>query len=109
MDLGKLDVYARGKTRDFRLLGSGVSRTKRPISWKFAYMYDGDKNVWMLRETGVTIGVPTFWQYFYRAYQGRILNGKGDEWSLPVDQRKADGIGSHTYFGRRYKMDWLFA
>jgi len=72
MDSADLDVYARGKTRDFRLLGSGVLRTKRPISWKFAYMYDGDKNVWMLRETGITIGVP---ELFGNIFIGRTKEG----------------------------------
>jgi phosphate-selective porin OprO/OprP len=58
MDSGKLDVYNRGKLRDFRVLGSGALKTKRPISWKFAYMWDGDADAWLVRETGVTVGVP---------------------------------------------------
>jgi phosphate-selective porin OprO/OprP len=58
MDTAKLDVYNRGKLRDFRVLGSGVLKTKRPLSWKFAYMWDGDNEAWLIRETGITIGVP---------------------------------------------------
>src|SRR6478672_51240 len=48
MGIAKVDLDARSKTRDFRVLGSGVLKTKRPLSWKFAYMWDGDKNVWMV-------------------------------------------------------------
>src|SRR6478672_4431719 len=48
MGIANVNLDARSKTRDFRVLGSGVLKTKRPISWKFAYMWDGDKNVWMV-------------------------------------------------------------
>jgi len=59
MDSAKLDLNAHYQTRDFRILGSGrLLTTKRYIAYKFAYMYDGDKKVWMIRETGLTIGVP---------------------------------------------------
>ena len=57
MDSAKLDLNAHYQTRDFRILGSGrLLTTKRYIAYKFAYMYDGDKKVWMIRETGLTIG-----------------------------------------------------
>src|SRR5215204_5273516 len=39
LDSAKLHVFNRGKLRDFRILGSGVLKTKRPISWKFSYMW----------------------------------------------------------------------
>ena len=65
MDSAKLDVYNRGKLRDFRVLGSGVLKTRRPISWKFAYMWDGDNNAWLVRETGVTVGVPELGGNFF--------------------------------------------
>src|SRR5215213_581227 len=58
IDSAKLDVYNRIKLRDFRILGSGVLKTKRPISWKFAYMWDGDNDAWLVRESGITVGVP---------------------------------------------------
>src|SRR6187401_3124223 len=59
MDSANIDIDPTVQTRDFRILGSGVLTTvKRTIGWKFAYMYDGDEKIWMLRETGVTIGVP---------------------------------------------------
>src|SRR4051812_5802700 len=56
MDSAGVDLKSGTKVRDFRLLGSGVLKTKRFLAWKFAYMYDGDKEVWMMRETGLTIG-----------------------------------------------------
>src|SRR5204863_8573276 len=58
MNIAGIEHGPRSKTRDFRILGSGVFKTKRAISWKFAYMWDGDKNTWMVRETGINIGLP---------------------------------------------------
>ena len=58
MDSAGLAVDGGVATRDFRVLTSGVFKTKRTLSWKFGIMYDGDKKVWLLRETGLTIGVP---------------------------------------------------
>src|SRR5690242_13435158 len=58
MGIANIELGPRSKTRDFRVLGSGVFKTKRLFSWKFAYMWDGDKNTWLVRETGVTVGVP---------------------------------------------------
>ncbi len=58
MDSANLDVKSKVKLRDFRVLGSGVLKTKRSISWKFAYMWDGDNDRWLVRESGVTIEVP---------------------------------------------------
>ncbi len=76
MDSLGLNLKALGKVRDFRILGSGVLRTKRPISWKFAYMYDGSVGAWLIRESGVTIGVPELW--------GNIFIGRTKEgFSLP--------------------------
>ena len=58
MDSANLVMESKAQVRDFRILGSGVLKTKRTIAWKFAYMYDAEDKVWMLRESGVTIGVP---------------------------------------------------
>ena len=58
MDTANLDVSPTIQTRDFRILGSGVFTTKRNLSWKFAYMYDGNQKAWMMRESGLTIGLP---------------------------------------------------
>jgi phosphate-selective porin OprO/OprP len=58
MDSAKLNLSPNGRLRDFRVLGSGVFKTKRPLSWKFAYMWDGNVDQWLLRETGLTVGLP---------------------------------------------------
>ena len=38
MSIAKIDLVPKFKTRDFRILGSGVFKTKRTLAWKFAYM-----------------------------------------------------------------------
>src|SRR5882724_8341888 len=58
MDSAGFDLKPAFKLRDFRILGSGVFKTKRYIAFKFAYMWDGDNDQWLVRESGVTIGVP---------------------------------------------------
>ena len=59
MDSLGVSLASAYKTRDFRILGSGrLLKSKRYVGFKFAYMYDGDKKVWMIRETGLTIGMP---------------------------------------------------
>jgi phosphate-selective porin OprO/OprP len=48
-------------------LTSGALKTKRDLSWKLGFMYDGNEKTWFLRETGLTIGVPEVF--------GHILSG----------------------------------
>ena len=47
-------------------------------------MWDGDKNTWMVRETGVTIGVPELKGNFLWAAPRRLFHGKSDEWALTM-------------------------
>lgn len=82
MDSANIDLKPLFKTRDFRILASGrFLKTKRYIAWKFAYMYDGDKNVWLVRETGITIGVPELFGHIFigRTKEGfsmiKVMNG----------------------------------
>lgn len=97
----KLDDYS--KPRDFRILGSGVLKTKRLIGWKFAYMYDGDKDTWLVRESGVTIGVPELKGILFigRTKEGfsmvKVMNGHSPwtaerQMALDVIPILADGI-----------------
>jgi len=73
MDSANLDLTPNYKTRDFRILFSGrFLKSKRYLAWKFAYMYDGDKKVWMIRESGLTIGVP---ELFGNIFIGRTKEG----------------------------------
>src|SRR5687768_1598302 len=53
MDSAGLDFSPAVKLRDFRVLGSGRFKTKRTISWKFAFMWDGDNETWLVRESGL--------------------------------------------------------
>src|SRR5436190_13813349 len=72
MDSAGLVFDPKFETRDARILASGVLKTKRPISWKAGLMYDGDDKIWMMRETGVTIGVP---EWFGSIFIGRTKEG----------------------------------
>src|SRR6478609_660714 len=50
--------------RDFRVVASGQFKTKRTLTWKAGFMYDGQSEKWLVRETGVMIGVPELWGSF---------------------------------------------
>jgi phosphate-selective porin OprO/OprP len=91
------------KLRDFRILGSGVFKTKRTIAWKFAFMYDGDKDTWLVRESGFTIGVPELFGHIFigRTKEGysmvKVMNGHSPwtaerQMALDVIPILADGI-----------------
>ena len=113
MDSAGLDVgKTKLETRDFRLMGSGVLKTKRPISWKFAYMYDGVDKVWMIRETGVTIGMPELAGHIFigRTKEGysmvKVMNGHSPwgaerQMALDVIPILADGIKWFGYLPKQ--------
>ncbi|HJQ96765.1 MAG TPA: hypothetical protein VJ826_00550, partial [Candidatus Polarisedimenticolaceae bacterium] len=54
----QLDMPADVGFRDVRLLLKGKFKTKRPFSWTFGYMYDGNEKEWRFRQTGLQIGFP---------------------------------------------------
>lgn len=109
MDKANIDLKPVFKTRDFRILGSGVFKTKRPLAFKFAYMWDGDANKWLVRESGLTIGTPELKGSFFigRTKEGfsmiKVMNGHSP-WSyerqmaLDVIPIMADGIKYMGYF-----------
>ena len=74
-------VSSAFKVRDFRLVASGQFKTKRTFSWKAGFMYDGVSNTWLVRETGLMIGVPELWGSFFigRTKEGfsmnKVMNG----------------------------------
>lgn len=103
MDSADLEVSGNGKVRDFRVLGSGRLNTKRPLSWKFAFMYNGDTKEWLVRESGVTIGVPELFGNLFigRTKEGysmvKVMNGHSPwtnerQMALDVIPILADGI-----------------
>src|SRR5215217_5366509 len=117
MDSLGLNLKPTYATRDFRMLGSGrLLKTKRYIAWRFAYMYDGNEKVWMLRETGITIGVPELKGHFFigRTKEGysmiKVMNGHSPwtnerQMALDVIPILADGI---KWFGflPKQKVFW---
>ena len=110
MDSANLDITPHYQTRDFRILGSGrILKSKRYLAYKFAYMYDGDKKVWMIRETGLTIGVPELKGNIFvgRTKEGfsliKVINGNshwGYERQMALDAIPilADGIKYMGYY-----------
>ena len=108
MDSAGLDLTPHFQTRDFRILGSGrFLTTKRYVAYKFAYMYDGNEKVWLMRETGVTVGFPELKGNIFigRTKEGfsmiKVMNGHSgiaNERLMAVDPIPilADGI---KYFG----------
>jgi phosphate-selective porin OprO/OprP len=109
MEKAKLNLTPTFKVRDFRILGSGVFKTKRALAFKFAYMYDGDANKWLVRESGFTIGVPELKGNFFvgRTKEGfsmiKVMNGHSP-WSyerqmaIDVIPIMADGIKYMGYY-----------
>jgi phosphate-selective porin OprO and OprP len=107
MDSAGLALNSTIETRDFRIMASGVFKTKRTLAWKTGFMYDGDNKVWYLRETGLTVGVPELFGHIFigRTKEGysmvKVMNGHFPwtaerQMALDVIPILADGI---KYFG----------
>ena len=81
MDSLGTPVKDQFKVRDFRVLFSGQIKSKREISWRAGIMYDGTTDTWLVRETGVMVGVPEINSYFFvgRTKEGfsmsKVMNG----------------------------------
>jgi phosphate-selective porin OprO and OprP len=119
MDSAGLVFDPKIETRDFRIFASGVIKTKRTLAWKAGFMYDGDKKVWLLRETGLTIGVPELFGHIFigRTKEGysmvKVMNGHSPwtaerQMALDVIPILADGI---KYFGNlpKSRVFWNLA
>lgn len=82
MDSAGLNLKPTFLVRDLRFLVSGVLKTKRYIAWKFAYMKDGEYDRWLIRESGITIGVPELAGHIFigRTKEGfsmvKVMNGQ---------------------------------
>lgn len=107
MDSAGFSLGPIGKLRDFRILASGVLKTKRMISWKFAFMWDGDNEAWLVRESGITIGAPELAGHFFigRTKEGismvKVMNGHSpwtNERQMAVEPIPILGDGI-KYFG----------
>lgn len=64
------------KLRDFRFVMSGKFKTKRFFTWKLGIMYDANETSWLVRETGLMVGVPELAGYIFvgRTKEGFSLN-----------------------------------
>jgi phosphate-selective porin OprO/OprP len=103
MEIAGLSLKPALETRDFRAIISGVFKTKRTLAWKIAYMYDGNEKKWLMRETGLTIGVPELAGHIFigRTKEGysmvKVMNGHSPwtaerQMALDVIPILADGI-----------------
>lgn len=92
------------KVRDFRLVVSGhLKKSRRAITWRAGFMYDAATDAWLVRETGLMIGVPELSGFLFvgRTKEGFSLNkvmngyaGWGMERQMAIDVIPilADGI-----------------
>ncbi len=64
------------RLRDFRITMSGRVKTKSFITWKVGIMYDGPARAWLVRETGVMVGIPELSGHIFvgRTKEGFSLN-----------------------------------
>jgi hypothetical protein len=73
------------------------------IAGKFAFMYDGDKETWLVRESGIVVGVPELAGHIFigRTKEGysmvKVMNGHSPwtaerQMALDVIPILADGI-----------------
>jgi phosphate-selective porin OprO and OprP len=69
-------LHAQWKLRDARLIFGGRFNIERPVTWQLGVMYDGSTGEWMIRQTGIMIGVPELWGNIFvgRAKVGISLN-----------------------------------
>ncbi len=103
MDSAGVVAENQFKVRDFRIFASGQLTTKRIISWKIGLMYDGPNREWLMRESGVTIGIPEISGHIFvgRTKEGyslnKVMNGYAGwtlerQMALDVIPILADGI-----------------
>jgi len=53
------------KLRDARLLFGGRFKTKRSFTWQAGVMYDAANSKWLVRQTGLMVGVPEIDSHFF--------------------------------------------
>lgn len=113
------------RLRDLRVTLSGKFKFKRDLSWKAGIMYDGNKDSWYVRETGVMIGLPEISGSIFvgrtkEGYsQSKVMVGYAiwnQERSMSIDVIPilADGIKYLGYFPKQKIMvnlgvftDWV--
>lgn len=124
-DIGDYRLEPTFKVRDFRLLFSGQLNTKRTLTWKTGFMYDGPSGSWFVRETGLTISAPELWGNLFigRTKEGyslnKVMNGYAGwtmerQMAIDVIPILADGIKWLGYLPKEHFLwnagaytDWL--
>ena len=107
MDSLGVDLRPDSKARDFRILASGRIKSKRTLTWKFAFMWDGNLDEWLVRESGIIVGVPELSGHIFlgRTKEGfsmvKVMNGHSPwaaerQMALDLIPIIADGI---KYYG----------
>lgn len=76
MDSAEVNLESMFKVRDFRFFASGQFKTKRLLTWKAGLMYDANNDEWLVRETGLMIGMPELAGHIFigRTKEGFSLN-----------------------------------
>ena len=116
MEMAGVQVEDQWKVRDFRVFASGQLTTRRMLSWKIGLMYDGPNREWLVRETGLTIGVPEISGHIFigRTKEGyslnKVMNGYAGwtmerQMALDVIPILADGI-KYIGFWEKKKIVW---
>lgn len=70
------ELEAATDVRDFRVLLNGRIKSRRAITWSAGLMYDNNNDTWLVRQTGVMIGIPELKGNLWigRAKEGVSLN-----------------------------------
>ncbi len=116
MDSLGTPLSSQFKVRDFRIVMSGQFKTKRTINWKIGLMYDGPSRAWLMRESGVMVGVPEISSSFFvgRTKEGfsmnKVMNGYSGwalerQMAIDVIPILADGIKWLGYLPKQ-KILW---
>jgi phosphate-selective porin OprO/OprP len=116
MELAGVNLAPDIKIRDIRIVVSGSLRTKRSITWKGGFMYDGNANKWLVRESGVMFGVPEISGHIFigRTKEGfsllKVMNGyapSGMERGIALDVIPILGDGiKYLGFLPKQKIIW---
>jgi phosphate-selective porin OprO/OprP len=72
----QVELQDQWKLRDARVLFGGQFALNRPVTWQIGVMYDGPTSSWLLRQTGIMVGIPELWGNIFigRAKVGFSLN-----------------------------------
>lgn len=99
----QIDMKSDFKIRDFRITMSGRVKVERFLTWKLGIMYDAPTSSWLIRETGIMVGVPEISGYVFvgRTKEGfslnKVMNGYSGwtmerQMALDVIPILADGV-----------------